>query len=68
MLSLFLNHAHCLNRSTKIVSIINKSNMPASRLSGIALFLEREVRGSNLGPAKLDTLLPSDGHRCDIPL
>ena len=28
--------------------------------------LEREVRGSNLGPDKSDTLLPTARHRCDI--
>ena len=29
-------------------------------------FLEREVWGSNLGPVKLDTVLPTARHRCDI--
>ena len=29
------------------------------------LFLERKVRGSNLGPVK-DTVLPPARHRCDI--
>ena len=28
--------------------------------------LEREVWGSNLGPVKLDTVLPTARHRCDI--
>ena len=28
--------------------------------------LEREVRGSNLGPVKSDTVLPTAHHRCDI--
>ena len=28
--------------------------------------LEREVRGSNLGPVKSDTVLPTVRHRCDI--
>ena len=28
--------------------------------------LEREVRGSNLGPVKLDTMVPTARHRCDI--
>ena len=28
--------------------------------------LEREVRGSNLGPIKSDTVLPTAHHRCDI--
>ena len=28
--------------------------------------VEREVRGSNLGPVKLDTVLPTARHRCDI--
>ena len=28
--------------------------------------LEREVRGSNLGPVKSDTVLPTARHRCDI--
>ena len=28
--------------------------------------LEREVRGSSLGPVKLDTVLPTARHRCDI--
>ena len=30
--------------------------------------LEREVGGSSLGPAKLDTVLPTARHRCDISL
>ena len=30
--------------------------------------LEREVRGSNLGPVKLDTVLPMAGHRGNIYL
>ena len=29
-------------------------------------FLEREVCGSNLGPVKSDTVLPTARHRCDI--
>ena len=29
-------------------------------------FLEREVRGSNIGPVRLDTVLPIGRHRCDI--
>ena len=29
---------------------------------------EREVRGSNLGPVKSDTVLPTARHRCDISL
>ena len=28
--------------------------------------LEREVWGSNLGPVKSDTVLPTARHRCDI--
>ena len=28
--------------------------------------LEREVRGSNLGPVKSDTVLPTARHRCNI--
>ena len=28
--------------------------------------LEQEVRGSNLGPVKLDTVLPTARHRCDV--
>ena len=28
--------------------------------------LEREVWGYNLGPVKLDTVLPTVRHRCDI--
>ena len=28
--------------------------------------LEREVRGSNLGPVKSDTVLPTARHRCSI--
>ena len=28
--------------------------------------LEREVRGSNLGPVKSNTMLPTARHRCDI--
>ena len=28
--------------------------------------LEREVSGSNLGPVKLDTVLPTARHRCEI--
>ena len=28
--------------------------------------LKREVRGSNLGPVKSDTVLPTARHRCDI--
>ena len=28
--------------------------------------LEREIRGSNLGPVKSDTVLPTARHRCDI--
>ena len=28
--------------------------------------LEPEVRGSNLGPVKSDTVLPTARHRCDI--
>ena len=28
--------------------------------------LEREVRGSNLGPVKSDAVLPTARHRCDI--
>ena len=28
--------------------------------------LEREVRGSNLGPVKSDTMLPTARHRCNI--
>ena len=30
--------------------------------------LDREVWGSNLGPVKLDTVLPTARHRCDISL
>ena len=30
------------------------------------LSLEREVRGSNLGPVKSDSVLPTARHRCDI--
>ena len=30
--------------------------------------LEREVEGSNLGPVKLDTVLPTAGHRGNISL
>ena len=30
------------------------------------LFLEREVRGSNHGPVKSYTVLPTARHRCDI--
>ena len=30
--------------------------------------LEREVRGSNLGPVKSDTMLPMARHCCDISL
>ena len=30
--------------------------------------LEREVRGSNLGQVKSDTLSPTARHRCDISL
>ena len=32
------------------------------------LSLKQEVGGSNLGPVKLDTVLPTAHHRCDIPL
>ena len=28
--------------------------------------LEWEIRGSNLGPVKSDTVLPTARHRCDI--
>ena len=28
--------------------------------------LEREVSGSNIGPVKSDTVLPTTRHRCDI--
>ena len=28
--------------------------------------LERDFRGSNLGPVKSDTVLPTARHRCDI--
>ena len=28
--------------------------------------LEREVRGTNLGPVKSDTVLPTARHRCDV--
>ena len=29
-------------------------------------YLEREIRGSHLGPVKSDTVLPMARHRCDI--
>ena len=28
-------------------------------------FLEREIRGSNLGPVESDTVLTTAGHRCN---
>ena len=40
--------------------------VPTSRSSGSAIVLEREVWGSNLGPVKSNTKLPTAPHHCNI--
>ena len=49
--------------SFKSIKIKSK---PCSCLSGNAFALERQVRGSNLGPVKSDIVLPTARHRSDI--
>ena len=47
----------------------NQPQLTFSRPVGRAVTrssLEREVRGSNLGPVKSDAVLPTARHRCDI--
>ena len=67
-----------LNRSNYIYSIrtpqkqnfvakLHLFNQPVGR-EKTSLSLEREVRGSNLGLIKLNTMLPTACHRCDISL
>ena len=50
--------------SQLICSILN--TVPPVGRAVTRSFLEREVAGSNLGPVKSDTVLPTARHRCDI--
>ena len=48
---------------------LNHADEAQDRPVGLAVTrssLEREVWGSNLGPVKSDTVLPTARHRCDI--
>ena len=49
----------------KFNKFINGMDRPVGR-TATRLSLEREVRGWNLGPVKLNLELPTARHRCDI--
>ena len=62
-----------LKSSNKVLRFIGRCDKPTeielSSFAGRAVtrsYLEREVRGLNLGPVKSDTLLPTARRRYDI--
>ena len=57
----------CLQKLLTLLNLqkTNQRNRPYGRAI-TRLPMEREVRGSNLGPVKSDTELPTALHHCDI--
>ena len=55
----------CIAVSGHVNATWRFNNCPAGR-AVTRSSLEREVRGSNFGPVKSDTVLPTARHRCDI--